>query len=402
MGIILVEGFESGDFGAYTPSADALVQTGLGLIIGTYRIILGNSGASDNILYVLPSALNTVYVKFVAQRDLTTGLARIVLFENSGGTVLVEIKIDNATARLKAYVGAALVATGTTVVPNGSVNVRFEAMVFIDQTSGRIRTKIDGQLDIDFTGDTDPTAGSTVAQIRHMPNDSLGPSAYYIGYDSIIVRDDTWPGITEEYAAVPNGIGTYTSIPNAVYQGGDTVHWQTVDEVMPHNTTPAGIQTQRSLDYVWGVDADVGTKDSFALSDVSIPAGWMIASAQVEFSARASAAGGAPAVASFLRTGGADFEGAAQALTTSWKPYKQFYENNPQSGAGWSQAEINAAEVGVVIRGTGAVERQISCVRLVYEIVPVVSAIQNFAYFQLAVKVLACTGSIQWLIASMR
>jgi hypothetical protein len=57
--------------------------------------------------------------------------------------------------------------------------------------------------------------------------------------------------------------------------------------------------------------------------------------------------GGSPALKPLVRTGGVDYVGAAYNLGGSDLPFTHTWNTNPNTGAAWTAAEVNALEAGM-------------------------------------------------------
>ena len=94
--------------------------------------------------------------------------------------------------------------------------------------------------------------------------------------------------------------------------------------------------------------ASSGLKQSFAMGDVTVPAGYAI---KAVFTAmRAKNNGGAPAnVQSLLRSSGTDYSSGTLTfppMSTSFQAMLMRYDTDPATGVAWTQAGWNAAEAG--------------------------------------------------------
>ena len=55
---------------------------------------------------------------------------------------------------------------------------------------------------------------------------------------------------------------------------------------------------------------------------------------------------GTPTITPFFRIGGVDFDGTAQATSSSFTYYREIFDNSPATGFEWEDAEIDALEAG--------------------------------------------------------
>lgn len=90
-----------------------------------------------------------------------------------------------------------------------------------------------------------------------------------------------------------------------------------------------------------------GVRQTYAMGDVTVPAGYVIAS--VFHFLRAKNDGAAPQnIKSSVRQGGTNYDSAANmpGIGTSFASLVQRYDNDPSTGALWTQSGFNSAEIG--------------------------------------------------------
>jgi hypothetical protein len=93
--------------------------------------------------------------------------------------------------------------------------------------------------------------------------------------------------------------------------------------------------------------ATVGAKDTYGFADmVRNPAS--VFGVQINLNVKKDDAGFRQ-VKDVVRSGGADFAGTAQAVSTSYGYKSAIRETNPATGAPWTKAGVNAAEFGMEV-----------------------------------------------------
>lgn len=125
----------------------------------------------------------------------------------------------------------------------------------------------------------------------------------------------------------PTGAGTATQwTPSA------GANWQCVDEATPNGDT----------DYV--EDSTPGDRDTYAMGNLS---GGItsIASVQNIVNARKTDSA-ARVIASVIRSGGTNYDGANMNLSSAYLFYWQDYDTDPNTAAAWTTANVNAVEAG--------------------------------------------------------
>ncbi|MNF87332.1 hypothetical protein D3C84_697970 [compost metagenome] len=128
---------------------------------------------------------------------------------------------------------------------------------------------------------------------------------------------------------LPNGDGTYSALTPST----GTTHYTLVDEATPNTT-----------DYVSSSTAL--QKDSYTFADVS-ETGSIKAVQLSAYCYKADA--GFRGVDVFVKSGATEDYAASKPLSTTGKYAIKLWEQNPNTAADWSQAEVNAAEFGVRI-----------------------------------------------------
>lgn len=251
----------------------------------------------------------------------------------SGATVLGYFIWNATTNKIEAYVGATLVATGTFAMP-ASVWHLFEFRILIADAGGIIQTKVNADLDINFSGDTKPGAETAISSIK------LFGTHASARWDDIAInntagaQDNSWPGNAEIKSLVPMGVGTYTQIANVV---GDATHWGAVDEAAPDG----------DVTYVWDDDLGVNRKDSYLMTNPPALTG-VIQRAIVYAIAKQDIAGAAN-IATFIKSGATESTGATNGLTMAYAAYKTEYLTDPNTGLAWTEAGLAALEAGEVV-----------------------------------------------------
>ncbi|MDP2728992.1 MAG: hypothetical protein Q8O55_00690 [Dehalococcoidales bacterium] len=119
--------------------------------------------------------------------------------------------------------------------------------------------------------------------------------------------------------------------------------------------------------YVWTDQSVAWQRDLYNLP--SLPSGILfIAYIKVIFWAeRLSGTSGSGRT--IVKTGGTEYDGGQNNLTTAWAEYSTIHTTNPQTGVAWTVAEVNALQVGVRLKGDGT-SGQSACTQIYVEVVP--------------------------------
>lgn len=277
------------------------------------------------------NSLGEFYMR-IGWRFGTTVLATPFQWRN-GTTVIGGIRHIASPNCFVAQVGTTTVATGTFSISTDTW-YEIEVHVKIDNTLGSIQLKVDGVMDINFAGDTQPAALSVIDNLlftRLSSEDYLDDLALN---DTTGGADNSWCGDGHVILLIPNAAGDTTEW-SASPTGSNYLR---VDELPPNDDT----------DYVYSSTS--GTVDLYNLTSSGLPSVEIL---RVWPEARARddvAAGGLIGLP--IKTNGVQYEGTSVSLLTTYT--KQILGDartvNPQTSAAWNVSELDALQVGVQVR----------------------------------------------------
>jgi hypothetical protein len=252
----------------------------------------------------------------------------LISFCDSDGAVQCTLQVNPLTYTLEAYRGATLLDFGG--VLNQGIWYCVEFRVHIDAANGNFDVKLDGNLVIDFDGDTLEQADTEIGIIRF---GALAPLSAVVCYlDDIAINDDagavnnTWIGRGGIHLSKPTGAGTYAEMTPLA-----GANYAAVDEVPPDEDTT----------YVQ--HATAGKRDVHVINDLT-PTTGTISAVQWQCRAKLSAAG-TGSIKYLLRQADTDYTGADKALDTSYRNVQEILELAP-SGVAWTVAIVNEIEAG--------------------------------------------------------
>jgi len=153
-------------------------------------------------------------------------------------------------------------------------------------------------------------------------------------YDDLYVCDGTgssnnnFLGDVRIDAKFPTGAGNSTQFTPSAGS-----NFQCVDDNPPND----------DIDHV--ESANVGDKDTYAFGTLVSHTPLSIFGVQVNMHAKKDDAG-ARSIASVVRSGGSDTDGAAQPLGTTYANLRQMVEQDPNTAAPWTKVNLNASEFG--------------------------------------------------------
>lgn len=323
MARIFIDGFESGGADLWDSLNHGSVIAARSGHSGAYCLNL--SALAGCVQKALPADDEYYFaVKYEPSAD-TTNTSIFALY--AGATLLVQIRRLATTGYLAAYRGTTQIKAATTkpVLVSGGIRL-IEARVKIHDTEGVVQVKVDGEMVIDFSGDTKP---GTDTQINMLKLGSSESSIYgYAYFDDFIVDDADWIGNTKIQAILPNGAGSSTQWdPSA----GD--NYACVDERPASDTDYVSTNT-------------VGEIDLYAASNLSGSIGSVKC---VQLQARC-AYEGSPTPTHLqlgLRSGGANYFSADKTPPASFgQSVYALWDTNPADSEAWEEADVNALEIG--------------------------------------------------------
>lgn len=240
------------------------------------------------------------------------------------------VRVDSGTNLLQLKRGrgndGTLLATGTHPLPSTTTEwVYIEIAALVDDTVGYVTVHVNGQEDINFSGDTKNNANPLI-QLR------LGS---LIAVDDIYICDvngtvnNTFLGDVKVEGIRPNGNGNSSQ---GVGSDADSVdNYALVDDTTPD-----------TADYVaFGAATD---KDTYSYENLASSVGNVKGVSVISYLANDDA--GAATARSVARLSGTESTGATHSATTSYIPHAHIYEEKPGTGA-WTIADVNSAEFGI-------------------------------------------------------
>jgi len=322
MARIFIDGFEAGDLKLWdivfgTP----VLASSISGMDNTYCMQMTTSAqqyVSKNL-----TAATEYYIAFRYRPSGVYSGQRLIVFYN-GTTKLGSVRRNNSTLVLGVYSsGDGLLASSTAQINTNTtylIEIRFKP-----NTSGGIwQVKINGVLDIDYSGNTGNA--SNINKLSIGAADGTPPTYAY--FDNIVVDDAAWPGDTRIQAIKPTGAGASTQwIPSA----GN--NYDCVDEIPPSETDYISTNT-------------TGDLDQYAADDLTGNIA-NIKCVQVQALAKAEGAPTPNNLQLVVRTGGSNFVSGDKEVPSVSKQLYELWEDNPNTLAAWLESEVNAMEIGV-------------------------------------------------------
>ena len=316
-----IDGFESGSEDLWDAENNASVISSAGLDMdGSYCLDLNaiSEYVSKNI-----ALDDEMYFAFLYR--YTNAASEGIMHVSNSTTVLVSISRAYSGKLLTAKRGSAVVDTGSLLAINQTYLI--EVRIKIHDTAGVIQVKVDGILDIDFSGDTKVGADTQFDKV-YLGHNALGSCYSYAYFDNFIMDDAAWIGDTKIQAVVPTGAGNKTE-----WDPSAGANWQCVDE-KPYN----------DADYV---STNVNDEtDTYATENMAGAIG-SVKCVQVQSRTRKEGSPTPTNLKLVVRSGGIDYLSGDKAISVAEKGLWNLWEVNPADSYAWEEADVNAMEIGV-------------------------------------------------------
>jgi hypothetical protein len=154
---------------------------------------------------------------------------------------------------------------------------------------------------------------------------------------------DTYAGTSDNETIRPSAAGDETNIAEQSPATG--AHWDKVDEAVSDGDGTY-VQTNTSG---WEEDLYNVANPVTGSGTINYVKAYIVA--------RSLATPAQTSAYVHIKTNGAEYNGTAQQVTTSYAPYSQQWNTNPQTGSAWTWSEVNSLQAGAGLRratATGA------------------------------------------------
>jgi hypothetical protein len=320
--------------GIWVPSS----STGVQIVSTNPRIVDGLTGrhlqigTNREIDYALDGNYATMYAGFAMRLDTMASLRQVLVFMDNA-TFQMDFRLD-ATGHPHFTRNGTTIGSVSTTVQAANVWYYYEMKIVISNTVGSYELKINGVPDISASGlDTQTSANAFFNKIR------FGGSTGNYFIDDIYLDDAAYAGMIRVPSLFPNGNGASSDLVGS--DGNSTDNYLLNDDLIADGLV--GIDT----DYV---ESDVvGDHDTYAMTNLpTVPVS--IYGAQAQIWARNDDAG-ARTVRIVTRSDGADYESASISPSSTYNNYREaFRAVDPDTSAAWTEAAVNAVEVGMKIQ----------------------------------------------------
>ncbi len=189
----------------------------------------------------------------------------------------------------------------------------------VDNSAGRFVSKIDGLLDVDYTGDTQPSSTTEISKVALRGNNGY--------FDNFVISTD-WPGDIRFDVLLPDGdTATKQWTPST-----GSANYALVDERPPVNT-----------DYV--------TVSGTGLQDLYTLGAWDATGKVPSFVVQWTRANKSPAetqrLKNLLKSSSTLTTSTAHELLSDWSYAMDIYETDPHTGSAWTDSALDALQIGM-------------------------------------------------------
>ncbi len=327
MTIYMACGWEAGHKDVWNPtiSGDVTAEVA-GVHTGIYGIDFDPDDSAtfawQYASYVISGSPTSIYLAAWIKYDSTShSQPRIGIILGDGK----ELYIDVTSSVCHAIVDGVTVATGAAAFGAGAWH--HLQVYFNIADAGAITTRVDGNPDIAYSGDTKPAASAVIASVKigGYNRSWLGP--HYHTYMDDFIAMTSWPGDVRIDPLYTSAAGDSTQMtPSA------GANWDCVKEVPPNDDT----------DYVTATGYT--DKDLYNLGDWTGTAKSPLA--VVQYTRAEKLTGDTIYLQQLLKSGVTEDAGASQTLIlNTYKYYQRLKETAPGGGA-WSDANIDSLQAG--------------------------------------------------------
>jgi len=287
-----------------------------------------------------------LWVRFACYLNISgTNEMSVVWFNDSanGGQGMVTWSMADYYMRVYrgTSIGTNLLAISSIPVPMTAWHTFEVRWQISSATIGIVEVWVDGNRLINATNVDNTNTANLNVQYLQVGFSFTPPGSPNINFDDLAVNDtlgtinNAQIGDGRVALLVPNGPGSNTNMTRGGTDSG--ANWSQVDEV-PMSMT----------DYVQS--ATPGARDTYALQNIpAYVTGWAINAVEIVGYGQLSDSL-AGSLAPTLVSGATTSESAAAAMTTSPTYFRQQYETDPNTGAAWTAAALNALEAGTTAR----------------------------------------------------
>lgn len=334
MSLILTEGFETYNSGTLTSGPTSKWTTASHDEWGAGRTGVAAVRLLSASKRVAPADEHAKFIGGMAHKPGYNEDQQLMGFYSDAGATNHVNMLRRVGGFMSIRVGTTIVATTTNPVIDGNWHY-YEMVATLADAGGTINVYMDSNPVpiLTFTGDTKNGGTKTVFDTfwfqgpRYQWTDDIyacngaGPAPY----NDRLGEVRCFPLRPSGNGAINQGVGS---------DGNSTDNYLLIDE-NPYQASAS--------DYVQ-ILTD-GEMDLYSLADLPVTSGQILSVEVAQIAAKSDA--GPKSIRSVVRTGGSNFGGTDSALATNvYNPHRNIWTTNPDTGAPWTIAEINALQAG--------------------------------------------------------
>lgn len=275
----------------------------------------------------LPAAKTEIYMRFRLSISAVTSATLKWPEIRTGTTLVADLRLNIGTQRIEATVNGSVVGTSTIALTADTwylIEVYFKEA----DSGGRFSVKVDGNTEIDYTGDTKPSTGTTFDNIRFFSATGID-----VCVDDLAINDTT--GATDNSWLGDGRIASFapTSDSSASwFASSGSVHYILVDDAPPDDDGS----------YVWISGSSYTVVDKYGCEDYDLT-GTSIISVWTEVRAKKSSADSAILKLGLLPPGMlTDSLHSGSPLTTSYSRLTGARLTvNPHTSISWTESDVS-------------------------------------------------------------
>ncbi len=314
------------DFIGATVVATGGRRNGAYISLGNIDLLTKYYPAAQDTFYGFGFRPDSVGPDSIIVRTGKDGLFNVTLHLTPGGGI--EARLNSST----------VLATSATGIFTAGVWYFIELRVLVDQgTSGAVEIRVDGvQVAVNNATDTQNTADADNNFIQWFEN------LIFFDIDDVYIVDTsgtpapqkTFLGDIQIDRLTPDGVGNKSEFDTAF---GSANHWENVDDPTPDDDTT--YNETNTLN-----DIDLFTFDNLA----AITGGSTVLSVKAVVLGRKTDAGLAE-IQIVTRPTTVDIVSSSRQLQIDFNYHEEYYDEDPQAMAAWTDSTVNASEFGVKV-----------------------------------------------------
>lgn len=276
-------------------------------------------------------SLSTIFVEFWWQPITTNATLDTVMgLLNASATQHMSVRrtSDGGSNTVLRWYNAAAAQVGSDYLVGAALTWVHVAVKCVISDTGSITIKIDDNLVVDALSGDFFSSGALTHVVFHTASGSGD-----CRFDDIVIQDQDGAFLGSKMhcvGAFPTAAGDSTALTPSAGS-----NWENVDEADPDDDT------------TYNSSATAGHRDLYNITDLPTYNGNVLG---VDVWGRMRKDNGGTEQAKLaIKTNSTVYYGSDESLTNSYAPYRKQYLVNPNTGVAFTQAEINALQVGVEV-----------------------------------------------------